>query len=67
VQRELIFFFKQNKECRRISNCSTLKYINRNKKNKKEGGHKPKPSRIKEENDKPKQIKQQEARGATIN
>jgi len=30
-------------------------------------GHKPKPSWIKEEKDKPKQIKQPEARGVTLN
>lgn len=49
VKYFFLFFFMQNKGCKGISNYSTLKYINKNKKYKKEGGHKSKPSRIKEE------------------
>jgi len=49
-----------------------LKYIDRKKKYKREGGHKPKPSRIKEKKktkkkNKATQMKQPESRGATLN
>jgi len=62
MQNKLTFFLKQNKGCRGISICNTLKYINRKNKYKREGGHKPKPLRIKEKEKKQRKRKKEQSK-----